>query len=100
MTVDNLLPALQVGQLLAATYASVSSIIGHVTSVAAPTIQYPLPDGHRSLQECTDLGRPRLVVSDFGGDAFCLNARQFKIVDEDPAPESDDVYRTSCDVGA
>jgi hypothetical protein len=99
MTVDSLLPALQVGQPLATAYTSVASIIGHVPSVAAPTIQYPLADGHRSLQERTDSGNLRLVVSDCGGNAFCLNARQFKIVDEDPPPESDDVYRTSCDVG-
>jgi hypothetical protein len=39
MTLDNLLPALQVGQVLATAYTSVSSIIGHVPSVAAPTIQ-------------------------------------------------------------
>ena len=75
MTLDNLLPALQVGQLLATAYTGVFAIIGHVPSVAAPTILYPLPDGQRSLQEWTDLGRLRLVVSDCGGNAFSLNAR-------------------------
>jgi hypothetical protein len=74
-TLDNLLPALQVGQLLATAYTAVFSIIGHVPSVAAPTIQYPLPDSHRSLRESTDLGRLRLAVSDCGENAFCLNAR-------------------------
>jgi len=46
MPLDNLLPALQVGQLLATAYTAVFAIIAHVPSVAAPTIQHPLPDGH------------------------------------------------------
>jgi hypothetical protein len=75
MPLDNLLPALQVGQLLATAYTAVFAIIGHVPSVAAPTIQYPLPDGH------------------WGPLLSCVRSW------EDLAPESDDVYRTSCGVG-
>ena len=44
--VDNLLTALQIGQLLATAYTAVFAVIGHMPSVPAPTIQYPLRDGH------------------------------------------------------
>jgi hypothetical protein len=49
--VDNLLPEIQVGQLLATAYTPVFAVIGHMPSVEAPTIQYPLPDAHWGFSE-------------------------------------------------